>query len=278
MENMRMNNFKITLEYDGRDFAGWQRQSETAGRTVQGVLEEALSRICAHRVMVHGSGRTDAGVHARGQVASFVTESARTAAQIVQGANCLLPPDVAIIAAEAAPLDFHARFSAASKVYDYDFSISPVRKPLLNKRAWWVGPGLDWAEIEKALPHLLGEHDFAAFQSTGSETKSSVRTIYRAEMSEPGQGLKRLTLEGSGFLRHMVRAIAGILAEIGRGRRPAAALPEIIARADRSLSGPTAPPDGLYLARVIYEAEGLSNSKPIESFHAPQGNRLKAQR
>jgi tRNA pseudouridine38-40 synthase len=247
--------FKITVEYDGRDFAGWQRQAENAGRTVQGVLEEALSRLCAHRVTLHGSGRTDAGVHARGQTASFETGSARAARQIIQGGNRLLPPDVAIIAAEEAPPGFHARFSARGKVYEYDFSTAPVRRPLLNKRAWWVGPDLDWAEVEKALPHLCGEHDFAAFQSAGSGTKSSVRTIRRAELSEPELGLKRLTLEGSGFLRHMVRAIAGLLAEIGRGRRPACSLPEIMARGDRALSGPTAPPDGLCLAKVMYEPE-----------------------
>ncbi len=249
-----MTNFKITVEYDGRDFAGWQRQAEA--RTVQGVLEEALGRICAHRVTLHGSGRTDAGVHARGQCASFKTESGRTAGQIVQGGNCLLPPDVAIIAAEEVPADFQARFSALGKVYDYDFSISPVRRPLLNKRAWWVGPGLDWAEAERALPHLVGEHDFAAFQSAGSEVKSSVRTIRRAELKATGPDLMRLTLEGNGFLRHMVRAVAGLLVEIGRGRRRADSVPGIISLAQRSLSGPTAPPDGLYLARVIYGPGG----------------------
>ncbi len=247
-----MTNFKITVEYDGRDFAGWQRQAKEAGRTVQGVLEEALSRLCAHRVILHGSGRTDAGVHARGQCASFKTESGRTARQIVEGGNCLLPPDAAIIAAEEVPPDFHARFSARGKIYEYDFSTAPTRRPLLNKRAWWVGPGLDWAEMERALPHLLGEHDFAAFQSAGSEVKSSVRTIRRAELRRVEPDLTRLILEGDGFLRHMVRAIAGLLAEIGRGRRRADSVPAIINQAQRGLSGPTAPPDGLYLARVIY--------------------------
>lgn len=247
-----MANFKITVEYDGRGFAGWQRQAGGAGRTVQGVLEEALGRLCDHKVTLHGSGRTDAGVHARGQVGSFETASSRTAEQIIKGGNCLLPMDVVILAAEEAATDFHARFSARGKIYEYDFSTSLTRRPLLYQKAWWVGEGLDWAAMERALPHLLGEHDFAAFQSTGSDTKSSVRTIARAELSDAGPDLRRLTLEGNGFLRHMVRAIAGFLVEIGRGRRRAEDVPGIIRAARRSLSGPTAPPDGLYLAEVLY--------------------------
>lgn len=247
-----MPNFKITLEYDGRGFAGWQRQSDGAGRTVQGVLEEALSRLCAHPIVLHGSGRTDAGVHARGQTASFVTESRRTPRQVVQGGNCLLPADAAILTAEEMPADFHARFSAVGKIYDYDFDLSPTRRPLRAGRAWWVGPELDWAEVKKALPHLIGEQDFAAFRSMGSPTKSTVRTIHRAELSGPEPYLKRLTFEGTGFLRHMVRAMAGVLAEIGRGHLEAASLHEIIESRDRARSGPTAPPDGLYLNKVIY--------------------------
>lgn len=248
-----MKNFKITLEYDGRNFSGWQRQAEGTGPTIQGVLEEALSRICGHPVIIHGSGRTDAGVHARGQTASFTTDSRRGPQQIVRGGNCLLPPEVGILSAEEVPLDFHARFSALGKVYDYDFLVSPVRRPLLHGRAWRVGPNLDWAGVEKALPLFLGEHDFAAFQSAGSAVRGTVRTIYRAELSRPSPDLRRLTLAGSGFLRHMVRAIAGLLAEIGRGRHSAASLSEIMASGDRRLAGPTAPPDGLYLVRVIYD-------------------------
>lgn len=245
-----MKNFKITVEYDGRDFHGWQRQEKE--RSVQGVLEEALSKLCAHPVTLHGSGRTDAGVHARGQCASFVTESARAAGQIMEGGNCLLPLDVAILTAEEVSPDFHARFSAVGKIYEYDFCTSPTRRPLFNKRAWHVGPGINWAEVKKALPHFVGEHDFAAFQSTGSEVKSSVRTITRAELMEAGQDIIRLRLEGSGFLRHMVRAIAGLLIETGKGRHRPGDVPQILAARQRALSGPTAPPDGLYLAEVIY--------------------------
>ncbi|MDR3038089.1 MAG: tRNA pseudouridine(38-40) synthase TruA, partial [Candidatus Adiutrix sp.] len=212
-----MANFKITVEYDGRNFAGWQRQGPAAGRpTIQGVLEEALGRLCAHPVTVHGSGRTDAGVHARGQVASFVTAGRRTTEEIVKGGNALLPPEVAILAAEEAPADFHARFSAAGKVYEYDYAVSRTRRPLRRGRAWWVGPGLDWAEVARALPALVGEHDFRSFQAAGGVGGNSIRTIFEAGLSRPEPDLVRLTLVGSGFLRSMVRTVAGLLAEIGR--------------------------------------------------------------
>jgi len=246
-----MTNFKIIVEYDGRPFVGWQRQS--AGPTVQGILEEALGRLCGHPVTLHGSGRTDAGVHARGQVASFVTASPRTARELVRGGNALLPPAVAILAAEEVAADFHARFSAVGKVYEYDYDVGPVRRPLRHGRAWPVGPDLDWAEMERALPALLGEHDFRAFQAAGGDMGDSVRTIFAAGLSRPEADLWRLSLTGSGFLRHMVRSVAGLLREIGRGRLPSAALAEIILAGDRARAGPTAPPGGLYLARVIYE-------------------------
>jgi tRNA pseudouridine38-40 synthase len=160
---------------------------------------------------------------------------------------------VAILAAEEVPADFHARFSAVGKVYEYDYEAGPVRRPLRHGRAWPVGPGLDWAEMERALPALLGEHDFRAFQAAGGDKGESVRTIFAAGFSRPEPDLWRLSLTGSGFLRHMVRSVAGLLREIGRGRLPAAALAEIILAGDRARAGPTAPPGGLYLARVIYD-------------------------
>lgn len=250
-----MKNFKITVAYDGRDFVGWQRQA--AGQSVQGALEEALSRVCNHPVIIHGSGRTDAGVHALGQVASFTTGSGRTPAQIIQGGNCLLPPEVAILRAEEMPESFHARFSALGKRYDYELLTSPTRRPLYNKRIWWVGPDLDWEAMAEALPAFQGERDFAAFQSTGSEVGSTVRTIYRASLSRSGEVTRRLIFVGSGFLRHMVRAMVGLLVEIGKGRLPAASIPEIIASGDRCRSGPTAPADGLYLFGVFYDQKEL---------------------
>ncbi|MDR2947017.1 MAG: tRNA pseudouridine(38-40) synthase TruA [Candidatus Adiutrix sp.] len=253
-----MKNFKITVSYDGRRLAGWQRQAEEAGPTVQGLLETALSRLCDHPVTLHGSGRTDAGVHALGQVASFTTDSARTVAQIIQGSNALLPPEVAVLRAEEAPEDFHARFSALGKRYDYELLTSPTRRPLYHGRAWWLGPGLDWAAVAAALPAFEGEKDFAAFQSVGSEVGSTVRRLHRAALSRSGPETLRLSFIGSGFLRHMVRAMVGLLAETGRGRQSAASIPELIASGDRRRSGPTAPADGLYLAAVFYDADELA--------------------
>lgn len=250
-----MKNFKITVAYDGRNFVGWQRQE--TGLSVQGVLEEALSRVCDHPVSVHGSGRTDAGVHALGQAAGFVTDSARTPEQIIRGGNCLLPPEVAILTAEEKPADFHARFSALGKRYDYELLTGPVRHPLYYKRAWWVGPDLDWEAVAEALPAFIGERDFAAFQSAGSEVSSTVRTIHGAALSRSGPLTRRLTFVGSGFLRHMVRAMVGLLAETGKGRLPAASIPEIIASGDRRRAGPTAPADGLYLFGVFYDQDEL---------------------
>ncbi len=246
-----MKNFKLILEYDGRAFNGWQRQAQGGGSTVQGVLEEALSRLCNHPVTLHGSGRTDAGVHARAQVASFQTDSGRTAAQIIKGTNTLLPPSVAILAAEEMPPQFHARFNACGKRYEYEYLLSPTRRPLFDGRAWWVGSALDWAAAKEALPHLLGEKDFAAFQSAGSDVQNTVRCISQAELSLVSTDLMRLSLTGSGFLRHMVRAIAGVLAEIGRGRLCAVDMAKIIEAKDRS-QALTAPAGGLYLAEVFY--------------------------
>lgn len=253
-----MKNFKITVEYDGRNLAGWQRQAGACTLTAQGALEAALSRVCAHPVTVHGSGRTDAGVHARGQVASFTTTSSREPDQILKGANSLLPPEVAIIRAERAPENFHARFSAIGKRYDYELLTSPSRRPLAYQRAWVVGPEVDWQAVAQALPALEGEHDFASFQSTGSEVGTTVRLIHKTALKSFGPQSQRLTFVGSGFLRHMVRAMVGLLVEIGRGRLPAASIAEIMAACDRSRSGPTAPADGLYLDRVFYDQDDLS--------------------
>lgn len=250
-----MTNYKITLEYNGLAFSGWQRQAPEAGPTVQGVLEEALSRLFDQSLTLHGSGRTDAGVHARGQVASFKTDNRRPLEAVIKGGNCLLPPAVAILDAREVDDDFHARFSARGKSYEYDFLISPTRRPLMENRAWWVGPGLDWKAVAEALPSFLGRHDFAAFQSVGSEVENSVREINQAVLSRLQPDIIRLTFSGSGFLRHQVRTMAGTMAEIGRGRLKAASLPDIIAARDRAKAGPTAPPQGLCLAEVYYGPE-----------------------
>ncbi|MDR0550052.1 MAG: tRNA pseudouridine(38-40) synthase TruA [Deltaproteobacteria bacterium] len=244
-------NFKLTVAYEGSNFCGWQRQKE--GPTVQGLLEEALSRVCDHPVTLHGSGRTDAGVHAQGQVANFLTNSSRTPAQILAGANSILPMEIAIFLVEAVDLDFHARFSAKGKCYSYDFGVSPVRDPLTLRRAWPVGLGLKWDLVESCFPYLVGEKDFAAFKSQGDDVKSTIRTVTKLELSKAAPRLIRLTVYGSGFLRHMVRTMAGTLVEVAKGRLKPQDLANILETGDRSQAGRTAPAQGLCLRRVFYE-------------------------
>jgi tRNA pseudouridine38-40 synthase len=156
------------------------------------------------------------------------------------------------MAAQEVPLEFNARFSAQGKTYAYDFQLGQVRDPLLINRAWFVGSNIDWEAIKEALPDLMGEMDFQAFQSTGGDLRSTVRVISQAELTAPSESLRRLTLTGSGFLRHMVRTIAGTLMLIGRRRLAHQDLSAIIKSRDRSLAGPTAPPQGLYLIKVYY--------------------------
>ncbi|MDR1546043.1 MAG: tRNA pseudouridine(38-40) synthase TruA [Deltaproteobacteria bacterium] len=248
---MSARNLKLTVAYDGSKFLGWQRQAR--GPTVQGLLEETLQKLCGHPVALHGSGRTDAGVHARGQTASFFTSSPRTPAELVRGGNALLPPDAAIVSAEEVDDAFHARFSARGKVYAYRFSTAPVRDPFLRRWAWHVGPCLDWRQAEAILPVLVGEQDFAAFRSSGDEVKSTVRTIFSAVLDQPQPHVRRLTVAGSGFLRHMVRTIAGTLWLSARGKLTPADLEAILASKDRAKAGPTAPACGLCLEQVFYD-------------------------
>jgi tRNA pseudouridine38-40 synthase len=245
-------NIKITLAYDGTGFFGWQRQAKET--TIQGLLEAALEKLCAHPVRVYGSGRTDAGVHAIEQVANFLTTSDRTISEVVRGGNAMLPKAIAIVSAQEVSLDFNARFSAYGKCYVYDFLTGNVRDPLQNNRTWFVGERIDWTSVRQALDYLPGEKDFKAFQSAGGDnSKSTIRTIYQAELSEPAERIKRLTLVGSGFLRHMVRTIAGTLLAVGRNRLSPKDLSTIIDSKNRSESGVVAPPQGLYLKKVYYE-------------------------
>jgi tRNA pseudouridine38-40 synthase len=247
--------FKLTLAYDGTGLVGWQRQP--AGTSVQGLLEDALTRLTASAgVTVTGAGRTDAGVHARGQVASVTLATRLAAADVQRGANALLPPAVRVLAVELVDATFHARFGAKEKRYAYHAILGPVISPFDVRYAWHIPYPLDVAAMQAALPALLGRHDFAAFQSTGSDIEDSVRTLSEARLEDgPAEGGGTslvLTLTGDGFLRHMVRAIAGTLVEVGRGRWPAGRIAEIVASADRSQAGPTAPPHGLFLVSVRY--------------------------
>lgn len=242
---------KLTLSYDGTRFVGWQRQA--SGASIQGLLEEALGRFEGAAVTVHGAGRTDAGVHALGQVASVQVTCSHGLEALLRGLNASLPPEVRVTAVEEAPPDFHARFSARSKTYRYLLRNAPIVSPFERAYVWHVPEPLDVEAMRAAAAVLVGTHDFAAFGSAGSETKDTVRTIAWSDVQlRDAEGLLAYEVAGTGFLRHMVRAIIGTLVEIGRGRRPASSMSALVAGRSRADAGATAPAHGLFLVRVDY--------------------------
>jgi tRNA pseudouridine38-40 synthase len=251
-------NFRLTLEYDGSGFAGWQVQAG-AVRTLQGTLEAAIERVSGARVRVHGAGRTDAGVHAEGQVASVALETGLSAPGLQRALNGVLPRDLAVVTAELVADDFHARYHARAKLYRYRIWNGSRPSPLRASHSWWVKPALDVAAMRAAGALVLGTHDFASFQAAGSDVTSTQRTLTRCDILQlpavselDARGEVEILVEGSGFLRHMVRILAGTLVQAGTGRREPASLCAVIAACDRRATGPTAPPQGLTLVRVFY--------------------------
>jgi tRNA pseudouridine38-40 synthase len=249
-----MRTIRLLLQYDGTEYVGWQRQAN--GISIQGLIEEALRQIEGGPVTVHGAGRTDAGVHALGQVASFRLTASIDPVTLARALNAVLPGDVRVARAELAPDDFHARFSATGKIYDYQIVNAPFVSPFVRRYAWHVIPRLDVEAMTAAGGTLVGQHDFSSFQGTGSEVLSSIRTVRRIEWSgsaSPDTPIV-MRIEGDGFLRHMVRNIAGTLVEIGLGRRPARDIGAILGARDRARAGATAPAAGLVLREVLYFA------------------------
>lgn len=262
---------KLLLAYDGTGFSGWQIQEKPqAPPTVQGALETALARLTGAPVRVFGSGRTDAGVHAHGQVAHCDVPD-RPGFDWRHGLNAVLPPAVRVLAAGEAPPDFDARRDAASKTYIYQFWREPrFVPPALAPFVWACGP-LDEAPMRAALPAFVGERDFASLRNAGSETRGSVRRVFAAalearpprEFYPPHVPLLRLTVTASGFLKQMVRNMAGILAACGRGRLAPEAVPALLAARDRAaVPAATAPARGLALVRVDYGPPGRDTSAP----------------
>ncbi|HEX6974711.1 MAG TPA: tRNA pseudouridine(38-40) synthase TruA [Vicinamibacterales bacterium] len=247
-----MRTLKLTLQYDGTEYVGWQRQG--IGRSIQGLLEEALQRFEGSPVTVHGAGRTDAGVHALGQVASVSLAATIDTPTLTRALNAVLPPDVRVLdVAEETP-SFHARFSAVGKVYEYRIVNAPLVSPFVHRYAWHVIPPLDLDAMREGSEMLIGAHDFAAFQGSGSAVQTTERVIRDIEW-EDGGGYDLplvMRIRGDGFLRHMVRNIVGTLVEVGLGRWTPTRVAAIRASLDRSQAGPTAPPQGLFLVRVLY--------------------------
>ena len=247
-----MRTLKLTLQYDGTAYVGWQRQPN--GPSIQAVLEEAIARIDGAPVAVHGAGRTDAGVHALAQVASVRAANALDEATLRRALNAVLPRDVRVIGVERAGPEFHARFSARAKTYEYRIVDAPFISPFLRHYAWHVPQPLDVAAMRTAAESLVGRHDFAAYQGSGSAVVSTERTV-SAMAVEAGAGFDHplfVRVTADGFLRHMVRNIVGTLVEVGAGRLDAARPRAVLESRDRTQAGPTAPPHGLFLAAVAY--------------------------
>lgn len=245
-----MTRYALGLEYDGTAFMGWQRQIHP-GRTVQAALEEALARVADHAVEVSCAGRTDAGVHARGQVVHFDSDARRNLRGWLLGANSNLPPDVAAGWIQEAPEDFHARFSAEARQYRYVILNRLTRPALERDGQSWVHRSLDAERMQAAARHLLGRHDFSAFRSVECQAKHPVRTLKRLDVSREGERVV-IDVVADGFLHHMVRNISGVLLEVGEGKRGTDWSKAVLEGRDRALGGVTAPAAGLYLMAVSY--------------------------
>ncbi|MBI4577421.1 MAG: tRNA pseudouridine(38-40) synthase TruA [Planctomycetes bacterium] len=246
----------MTIEYDGTDYHGWQRQPDPEGRpTVQGAVETALARVVGRPVRVQGASRTDAGVHALGQVAHFEASWPRTPRALQKGVNALLPLDVVVRELSEVSPAFHARFGARGKWYRYTLRNTPHPGALDRDRVHWVKRVLDTARMREAAGHLLGTHDFRCFQKEAAlagGTRSTVRTIHRLDVVRRGPYV-HIDAVGDAFLYHMVRAMAGTLVQVGLGLRAPGELPGILASGLRSRSGANLPARGLCLMAVHYE-------------------------
>ena len=245
-----MRTINLIIEYDGSNYLGWQIQPK--GHTIQGVIQDRLKRLTGEPLQLIGSGRTDAGVHALGQVAHFKTESRMDANTFQRALNSLLPEDIVIRRAEEVEADFHARRSAKSKIYEYRILNRSTPPAVDRQYVWHVPQKLNLDEMKKATHNLVGEHDFSAFRSVGSSTRSSVRNILRADWKTGKGGLLRFEIEATGFLKQMVRAIVGTLVEVGRGKIDAEGFRDILNSKNRREAGPTAPAHGLFLKEVRY--------------------------
>jgi tRNA pseudouridine38-40 synthase len=246
-----MTKYAAIVEYDGTAYHGWQLQNELP--TVQGALEQALVRILGASTRVYGAGRTDAGVHASGQVAHFVADWRHSEHSLLKACNALLPPDVTVIQIHRAPESFHARHSARAKTYVYSFLTRPIRSSVSRQYLWHVPRPVDVAAMKEASAHLLGAHDFAAFGAPTDGTPSTVRQIFRSDWEIVEEHVLRFIIKGSGFLRYMVRSIVGTLVLVGYGKISPSDFLRILESKERSKAGPTAPPHGLSLVSVEYD-------------------------
>ncbi len=254
-------NWKLTLAYDGTDFFGWQVQPDRV--TIQGTLAEAIERVAGERVLPQGSGRTDAGVHARGQVASFSLDAPIPPENLLRALNRKLPEAIRVLSAELAPPEFHARHTARAKTYEYRIDRAEICPPWRARFAWALHWPLDPSRMQAAARTVTGAHDFTSFAATdpdlaarnaeadGNDEDGNIRTIYHSEWRDDGDALT-YRVRGDGFLHHMVRNLVGTFVDIGRGHLEPDAIPRILEARARIAAGPTAPARGLFLDSVEY--------------------------
>ncbi len=245
-----MRNIRLLLQYEGTRYQGWQRQQSTEN-TIQGKLEALLGRMCGEPVEVQGSGRTDAGVHALGQVANFHTQSDMPVEEMLAYINRYLPEDIAVTEAAEAPPRFHSRLNARGKHYEYRIINSEIPDVFRRRYALEVPKPLDVDAMERAAGMLLGEHDFKSFTSAKKSRKSTVRRIDEISVAREGDVLC-FSFKGNGFLHHMIRILMGTLLEVGMGERSPESMRELIAAGDRAQAGPLLPAKGLVLVEVYF--------------------------
>jgi len=243
-------NFKLTIEYDGSAYHGWQRQA--VHPTIQGKIETALKTMTGTQVTLTGSGRTDAGVHAYGQVANFICDTKLTPEIFQKGLNSILPKDIVITACTSVPEEFNARYDAQSKTYHYRILNRRLAAAIGRQYAWHIPQKLDFDAMRRAYPHIIGTHDFKAFEGTGSPRAHTERCVIHADLVEKNDGHLVFEIEGNGFLRFMVRNIVGTLVDVGIGKITSDDFKRILQSKDRTLAGITAPAHGLFLMQVKY--------------------------
>jgi tRNA pseudouridine38-40 synthase len=245
-----MKHFKLTIEYDGTGFHGWQRQK--GDRTVQAEIEAALAVMVRRQVVLHGSGRTDAGVHAFGQTASFCCETGLSPDVFLKGLNSLLAHDVVIVRCEQAPPGFHARYDARSKTYQYRILNRETPTAVGRRYHWHIRRPLDLKAMQAAAATIVGTHDFKSFEAAGSPRSHTVRTVTAAAWTREGPDLLVFSITADGFLRFMVRNLVGTFVDVGLGKIDPAGFKEVLIARDRRRAGVTAPPQGLFLMQVTY--------------------------
>jgi tRNA pseudouridine38-40 synthase len=247
-------NIRIDIEYDGTQYCGWQKQG--ARPTIQGYVEDCLQRVVGDRVILYGAGRTDSGVHAKSQVANFYVTSKIAPEKWANVLNAMLPGDIRILRSREMPPEFHAQKKAIGKIYEYHI-LNRMHSSALDRRVYFCPFYIDWDKIKQVLPHFVGRKNFSAFQSKGTERKTTIRTIHSFELLENVSTDKKhvFVVHGSGFLKQMVRNMIGTLLEVGQGNRSVESIPSLFEGKTREFAGRAVPAVGLFLREVIYPKE-----------------------